>query len=35
MFWTAYMTVADEYDKDFHRKYSTDLDTSLVFVSLS
>ncbi|KAJ7627762.1 hypothetical protein DFH06DRAFT_727143 [Mycena polygramma] len=27
-FWNAYKTVADEYDKEFDHKYSTDLDTT-------
>jgi hypothetical protein len=31
-FWNAYKTLADEYDKEFHKKYGTDLDTSLIFV---
>ncbi|KAJ6548110.1 hypothetical protein DFH09DRAFT_828761, partial [Mycena vulgaris] len=31
-FWTAYKTLADEHDKEFQQKYSTDLDTSLIFV---
>ncbi|KAJ6552611.1 hypothetical protein DFH09DRAFT_1167112 [Mycena vulgaris] len=33
-FWTEYKTLADEYDKEFHQKYSTDLDTSLIFAGL-
>ncbi|KAJ7019888.1 hypothetical protein C8F04DRAFT_325582 [Mycena alexandri] len=28
------MKLADEYDKEFHQKYSTDLDTSLIFSGL-
>ncbi|KAJ6560772.1 hypothetical protein DFH09DRAFT_508589 [Mycena vulgaris] len=31
-FWTAYKTLADEFDKEFQRKYGDDLDTSLIFV---
>ncbi|KAJ7840805.1 hypothetical protein B0H14DRAFT_2165446, partial [Mycena olivaceomarginata] len=31
-FWTAYKTLSDEQDKEFQQKYSTDLDTSLIFV---
>ncbi|KAF7341181.1 hypothetical protein MVEN_01853100 [Mycena venus] len=33
-FWNAYRTVADEYDKEFQQKYSTDLDTTLIFAGL-
>lgn len=33
-FWTSYMKLADEHDKEFQRKYSTDLDTALIFVCL-
>ncbi|KAJ7081920.1 hypothetical protein C8R44DRAFT_905064, partial [Mycena epipterygia] len=33
-FWNAYKVVADEYDKDFKEKYSTDLDTGLIFAGL-
>ncbi|KAJ7150800.1 hypothetical protein C8R46DRAFT_1358284 [Mycena filopes] len=33
-FWNAYKTVADEYDKEFQQKYSTDLDTTLIFAGL-
>ncbi|KAJ7765872.1 hypothetical protein DFH07DRAFT_810114 [Mycena maculata] len=33
-FWTAYQTLSDEHDKEFHQKYSTDLDTSLIFAGL-
>jgi hypothetical protein len=31
-FWTSYMKLADEHDKEFQQKYSTDLDTALIFV---
>ncbi|KAJ7769436.1 hypothetical protein B0H16DRAFT_1452625 [Mycena metata] len=31
-FWNSYMKLADEYDKEFHAKYSTDLDTALIFI---
>ncbi|KAJ7670351.1 hypothetical protein B0H17DRAFT_1335591 [Mycena rosella] len=33
-FWNAYKTVADEFDKEFFQKYSTDLDTALIFAGL-
>ncbi|KAJ7670697.1 hypothetical protein DFH06DRAFT_140735 [Mycena polygramma] len=33
-FWNAYKTLSDEHDKEFHQKYSTDLDTSLIFAGL-
>ncbi|KAJ7084660.1 hypothetical protein C8R44DRAFT_651476, partial [Mycena epipterygia] len=33
-FWTAYKTLADEFDKEFQRKYGNDLDTSLIFAGL-
>ncbi|KAJ6627650.1 hypothetical protein B0H10DRAFT_1627091, partial [Mycena sp. CBHHK59/15] len=33
-FWNAYKTVADEYDKEFQQKYSSDLDTALIFAGL-
>ncbi|KAF7352441.1 hypothetical protein MVEN_01208700 [Mycena venus] len=33
-FWQAYKTLADEHDEEFHRKYSTDLDTALIFAGL-
>ncbi|KAJ7863608.1 hypothetical protein B0H14DRAFT_3862781 [Mycena olivaceomarginata] len=33
-FWGAYMQLADEHDKEFKEKYSTDLDTSLIFAGL-
>jgi hypothetical protein len=29
-FWNAYKVVADEFDKEFHQKYNTDLDTALI-----
>ncbi|KAJ7833293.1 hypothetical protein B0H13DRAFT_1579305, partial [Mycena leptocephala] len=32
--WTAYKTLADEFDKEFQRKYGNDLDTSLIFAGL-
>jgi hypothetical protein len=32
-FWTVYNQVADEHDNDLLKKYSGDLDTSLLFVS--
>jgi hypothetical protein len=31
-FWNSYMKLADDYDKEFQQKYSTDLDTALIFV---
>jgi hypothetical protein len=31
-FWTAYNTLAEEFDKEFREKYKDDLDTSLIFV---
>jgi hypothetical protein len=31
-FWTAYKTLADEFDKELQDKYGQDLDTSLIFV---
>lgn len=31
-FWTAYKTLADEFDKELQQKYGGDLDTSLIFV---
>ncbi|KAJ7245450.1 hypothetical protein C8J57DRAFT_1141074, partial [Mycena rebaudengoi] len=31
-FWNAYKTLSEEYDREFHKKYGTDLDTSLIFV---
>ncbi|KAJ7921691.1 hypothetical protein B0H13DRAFT_2414865 [Mycena leptocephala] len=33
-FWTSYMKLADEHDKEFQQKYSTDLDTALIFAGL-
>ncbi|KAJ7894773.1 hypothetical protein B0H13DRAFT_2339064 [Mycena leptocephala] len=30
-FWNFYMKLADEHDKDFHKKYSTGLDSALIF----
>ncbi|KAJ6560795.1 hypothetical protein DFH09DRAFT_508684, partial [Mycena vulgaris] len=33
-FWTAYKTLADEFDREFQRKYGDDLDTSLIFAGL-
>ncbi|KAJ6553185.1 hypothetical protein B0H19DRAFT_1155869 [Mycena capillaripes] len=33
-FWTAYKTLADEFDKEFQEKYGADLDTSLIFAGL-
>ncbi|KAJ7238483.1 hypothetical protein C8J57DRAFT_976225, partial [Mycena rebaudengoi] len=33
-FWKMYKTLADEQDKEFHNKYGTDLDTSLIFAGL-
>ncbi|KAF8195206.1 hypothetical protein K438DRAFT_1827055 [Mycena galopus ATCC 62051] len=33
-FWTSYMKLADEHDKEFTEKYSTDLDTTLIFSGL-
>ncbi|KAJ6590796.1 hypothetical protein B0H10DRAFT_1671372, partial [Mycena sp. CBHHK59/15] len=33
-FWTAYKTLADEFDKEFQRKYGDDLDTALIFAGL-
>jgi hypothetical protein len=32
IFWTAYKTLADEFDKELQRKYGDDLDASLIFV---
>ncbi|KAF7376988.1 hypothetical protein MSAN_00116700 [Mycena sanguinolenta] len=31
-FWTAYETLAEEFDEDVQRKYGNDLDTALIFV---
>ncbi|KAJ6589443.1 hypothetical protein B0H19DRAFT_1303676 [Mycena capillaripes] len=33
-FWTTYMRLADEHDKEFQLKYSTDLDAALIFAGL-
>ncbi|KAJ7661334.1 hypothetical protein DFH06DRAFT_373025 [Mycena polygramma] len=33
-FWNAYKTLADEHDKELQQKYSTDLDTALIFAGL-
>ncbi|KAJ7238372.1 hypothetical protein C8J57DRAFT_1566057 [Mycena rebaudengoi] len=33
-FWKMYKILADEQDKEFHNKYGTDLDTSLIFAGL-
>ncbi|KAJ7751337.1 hypothetical protein B0H14DRAFT_3602756 [Mycena olivaceomarginata] len=33
-FWNAYKTLADEHDKELLHRYSTDLDTSLIFAGL-
>ncbi|KAJ7144216.1 hypothetical protein C8R44DRAFT_973842 [Mycena epipterygia] len=33
-FWNSYMKLADEHDKEFKEKYSTDLDTALIFAGL-
>ncbi|KAJ7930137.1 hypothetical protein B0H13DRAFT_916103 [Mycena leptocephala] len=33
-FWNSYMKLADEHDKEFQQKYSTDLDTALIFAGL-
>ncbi|KAJ7704149.1 hypothetical protein B0H16DRAFT_1902132 [Mycena metata] len=33
-FWTSYMKLADEHDKEFQQKYSTDLDSALIFSGL-
>ncbi|KAJ7348098.1 hypothetical protein DFH08DRAFT_1080238 [Mycena albidolilacea] len=33
-FWNLYKTLADEHDKEFHQRYSTDLDTTLIFAGL-
>lgn len=34
-FYNEYRKVADEYDKEFLKKYDEDLDTTLIFVGLS
>jgi hypothetical protein len=31
-FWESYVRLADEQDKEFQQKYTTDLDTALIFV---
>ncbi|KAJ7495825.1 hypothetical protein B0H11DRAFT_2387400 [Mycena galericulata] len=31
-FWNSYRLLADEHDKEFHQKYSSDLDTALIFI---
>ncbi|KAJ7273890.1 hypothetical protein C8J57DRAFT_1062889, partial [Mycena rebaudengoi] len=33
-FWNAYKTLSEEYDREFLKKYGTDLDTSLIFAGL-
>ncbi|KAJ7113151.1 hypothetical protein C8R44DRAFT_984939 [Mycena epipterygia] len=33
-FWNSYMKLADEHDKELQQKYSTDLDTALIFAGL-
>ncbi|KAJ6599781.1 hypothetical protein DFH09DRAFT_838616, partial [Mycena vulgaris] len=33
-FWNLYKTLSDEHEKEFLEKYSTDLDTSLIFAGL-
>ncbi|KAJ7775417.1 hypothetical protein B0H16DRAFT_1756759 [Mycena metata] len=33
-FWTSYMKLADEHDKELQQKYSSDLDTGLIFAGL-
>ncbi|KAJ7271607.1 hypothetical protein C8J57DRAFT_1507513 [Mycena rebaudengoi] len=33
-FWNLYKTLANEHDKAFQKKYSTDLDASLIFAGL-
>ena len=34
-FYKGYRTVAEEYDKEFVKKYDEDLNTTLIFVSLT
>ncbi|KAJ7149471.1 hypothetical protein C8R43DRAFT_834376, partial [Mycena crocata] len=34
LFWTAYKTLADEFDKEFQKKHGADLDTGLIFAGL-
>ncbi|KAJ7908647.1 hypothetical protein B0H13DRAFT_2661887 [Mycena leptocephala] len=33
-FWNLYKNLADEHDKEIQQRYSTDLDTSLIFAGL-
>ncbi|KAJ7806044.1 hypothetical protein B0H14DRAFT_2526288, partial [Mycena olivaceomarginata] len=33
-FWTAYKSLADEFDKEIQEKYKNDLDTTLIFAGL-
>jgi len=33
-FYKTFNQEADEYDRDFHKKYHDDLNTTLIFVSL-
>ncbi|KAJ7513124.1 hypothetical protein B0H11DRAFT_1948715 [Mycena galericulata] len=33
-FWTAYKTLADEFDREFQARYGNDLDSSLIFAGL-
>ncbi|KAJ7737743.1 hypothetical protein B0H16DRAFT_1325693, partial [Mycena metata] len=33
-FWNSYKTLADEHDRDLQQRYSTDLDTALIFAGL-
>ncbi|KAJ7262536.1 hypothetical protein C8J57DRAFT_1719421 [Mycena rebaudengoi] len=33
-FWNAYKTLSEEHDREFLKKYGTDLDTSLIFAGL-
>ncbi|KAJ7631361.1 hypothetical protein DFH06DRAFT_1005273, partial [Mycena polygramma] len=33
-FWNAYKEVSEEYDKEFQHKYSSDLESSLIFAGL-
>ncbi|KAF8176446.1 hypothetical protein K438DRAFT_2022634 [Mycena galopus ATCC 62051] len=33
-FWNSYMKLADEYDRELQQKYSTDLNTGLIFAGL-
>ncbi|KAJ7794777.1 hypothetical protein B0H14DRAFT_2217346, partial [Mycena olivaceomarginata] len=34
VFWNMYKTLADEHDKELLQRYSTDLDTGLIFAGL-